>query len=106
MDMSETTTLEKLARILPESETHWRAIAARAHRLRHFPGDEATARTHEILISEIRRSANAGSSRSVRLCPRCLGRGARYPLIYVGGIDCCGTCLWPGTREGFEIPGL
>jgi len=104
--MSETTTLEKLARILPESETHWRTIAARAHRLRHFPGDEAMARSHETIVSEIRRATNAGSSRSLRFCPRCLAHGPRYPLISIGGSDCCGTCLWPGTREDFEIPGL
>ncbi len=95
--MSETTTTyTDLARIRPQSETHWRAIAARAHRIRSEAGDEAAARTHENLIEEIRSGHSSGSSRLLRFCPRCLSRGHRYPLIYVGGVDRCGTCDWAG----------
>lgn len=92
----ETTTFERLASLIPKTETHWRGIASRAHRLRGFPGDEASARTHELHIYEIRQGLLPGTSRSIRLCPRCLKRGSRYALIYMGGQDCCGTCLWPG----------
>jgi hypothetical protein len=94
--MGETTTVTDLRRITPWSETQWRAIAARAHRLRADAGDEAAARTHETVIHEIRATLAAGSSRLVRFCPRCRDRGVRYILIYMGGIDRCGTCGWPG----------
>lgn len=98
--MGDTTTLTRLSRIAPESETHWRAIAARAHRLRGFPGDEAAARAHELHIVEIRDTRCAGSSRGIRFCPRCLQRGIKYALIFVGGGDRCGTCDWPGPTPG------
>lgn len=104
--MADTTTLTRLARILPQSETHWRAIAARAHRLRGFPGDEAAARTHELVIYEIRACLAGGTSRSLRLCPRCLDRGSKIILIEMGAQDRCGTCLWPGAREDVRISGL
>jgi hypothetical protein len=93
--MGDTTTYTDLSRIPPYSETHWREIAARAHRIRSEAGDEAVARTHENEISEIRNLACAGSSRAIRHCPRCLARGVRYILIFMGGMDCCGTCSWP-----------
>lgn len=93
--MGDTTTFTDLRRITPWSETQWRAIAARAHRLRAEAGDEAAARTHESAIREIRANSIAGSSRRVRFCPRCLERGRRYILIYMGGLDRCGTCRWP-----------
>lgn len=95
----ETTTMTDLNRIMPESETHWRAVASRAHRLRKYPGDEAAARTHENMIYEIRTGAAAGSSRTMRFCPRCLERGQKYALLFMGGGDRCGTCCWPGVRE-------
>jgi hypothetical protein len=93
--MGDTTTYTDLRRITPWSETHWREIAARAHRLRAEVGDEAAARTHETVIHEIRASEVAGSSRRVRYCPRCLERGVRYILIFMGGVDRCGTCGYP-----------
>ena len=80
----------------PESETEWRAQAARAHRRRARPGDEAAARTHELMIDEIRHARQAGTSREMRLCPRCVARGVRYALLLIGGTDRCGTCDWPG----------
>ena len=95
--MGDTTTYTDLRRITPCSETHWREIAARAHRLRADAGDEAAARTHEAVIHEIRANAVAGSSRRVRYCPRCLERGVRYILIFMGGVDRCGTCDWPSA---------
>ena len=96
--MGDTTTYTDLRRITPWSETHWREIAARAHRLRADAGDEAAARTHETVIHEIRANAAAGSSRRVRYCPRCLERGVRYILIFMGGVDRCGTCGWPDSQ--------
>lgn len=91
----ETTTLTDLIRMLPQSETQWRAIAARAHRLRGVPGDMAAAQTHENMIHEIRTTAAAGSTREIRFCPRCLEQGKKYILLFMGGIDRCGTCRWP-----------
>ncbi|MBI3855181.1 MAG: hypothetical protein HY293_05770 [Planctomycetes bacterium] len=93
--MGDTTKYLDLTRIPPRSETHWRAIAARAHRLRGEAGDEAAARTHEHAIQEIRSAAAAGSSRRMRFCPSCLERGLRYVLLFMGGVDRCGTCGWP-----------
>jgi hypothetical protein len=93
----ETTTITDLAKLIPVSETHWRSIAARAHRIRRVPGDLAAAQTHENIIYEIRTNAAAGSSRTIRFCPRCLEKGNKYMLIYMGGMDCCGTCYWPRT---------
>ena len=92
-----TTTFEKLERIPPESETHWRAIAARAHRLIGRTGHEAAAKTHELHIHEIREALLPGTSRQIRFCPRCMGRGRRYALIWIAGTDRCGTCDWPGA---------
>jgi hypothetical protein len=83
---------------MPQSETHWRSIAARAHRLRGVPGDHAAAQTHENMIHEIRTNAAAGSTRDMRFCPRCEARGQRYMLLFMGGMDCCGTCYWPRTQ--------
>jgi hypothetical protein len=91
----ETTTLTDLGRILPESETHWRSVARRAHEIRRRPGDLAAADTHATMIQEIRHGHAAGSSRAIRLCPRCLLRGFRYILLFMAGTDRCGTCLWP-----------
>jgi hypothetical protein len=93
--MGNTTAFAKLADIMPESETHWREILAQTYRLRGFPGDESWARTQEIVVSEIRSGTVIGSSRTPRLCPRCLARGARYHLLYIAGTDRCGTCHWP-----------
>jgi len=95
----ETTTFERLANLLPKTETHWRAIASRAHRLRSYPGDEAAARTHELQIWEIRQGLLPGTSRQMRLCPRCLKRGVKYALLFIGGMDRCGTCDWPGPNR-------
>lgn len=91
----ETTTITDLAKLIPVSETHWRFIASRVHRLRRIPGDLAAAQTHENMIHEIRNNAAAGSSREIRFCPRCLERGNKYMLLFMGGIDRCGTCSWP-----------
>lgn len=93
--MSETTTFEQLGNIPPESETHWRAIAARAHRLIGKTGHEAAAKTHELHIHEIRSALLPGTSRQARFCPRCLLRGRRYILLWVAGTDRCGSCDWP-----------
>jgi len=95
--LGDTTTITDLRRMTPRSETQWRAIAARAHRIRSEAGDEAAALTHETAIHEIRACAAAGSSRRVRFCPRCLQRGRRYILIFMGGVDRCGSCNWPGN---------
>ena len=97
--MADTTTLTRLSRITPESETHWRTVAARAHRLLQRPGDEAAALTHELHIVEIRGTLLEGSSREIRFCPRCLRRGVKYVLIFIGGGDRCGTCDWPGESR-------
>jgi len=91
-----TTTFARLVSELPQSETHWRDIAARAHRSRSLPGDEAAAKTHELHIWEIRQGLSPGSSRDIRHCPRCLDRGVKYILLFMGGEDRCGTCHWPG----------
>ena len=96
--MGDTTTLTRLERIKPASETHWRAIASRAHRIRSFPGDESAARTHELVISEIRDAHQEGSSRGMRVCPRCEAKGNKIALIFMGGSDQCGTCYWPRER--------
>ena len=90
-----TTTWTKLERIVPQSETHWRAIASRAHRVRARAGDEAAAKTHVNMIYEIRHNLSYGSSRQIRFCPRCLERGQKYMLLFMGGMDRCGTCHWP-----------
>ena len=95
----ETTTLTRLERIIPKSETHWHAIISRAHRIRKFAGDESAARTRELMIYEIRSCHQAGESRQLRFCPRCLERGIRYALLFMGGMDRCGTCNWPGMRD-------
>lgn len=95
--MSHTTTFERLANELPESETHWREIAAMAHRTRAFPGDEAAAKTHELMSWELRSNLSAGSSREIRVCPACQLRGNRYILLFMGGRDRCGVCGWDGT---------
>ncbi len=99
--MAHTTTLRRLGEIVPESETHWREIAARAHRTLKRPGDEAAAKTHELHIHEIRQGVLSGTSRlgALPLCPRCLQRGAKYVLIFVDGGDRCGTCDWPGRSR-------
>ena len=88
-----------LAKIMPESETQWRDVASQAHRERGFPGDEAAAKTHELVIHEIRNSACGGSSRLPHFCPRCEAKGNKVQLIFMGGSDQCGTCLWPKQRE-------
>lgn len=93
--MSETTAFHRLAGQFPSSETQWREIASQAHRLRGEPGDEALAKTHEQQIQEIRKGLVTGTSRQLRLCPRCLERGVRYALLLVAGLDRCGTCGWP-----------
>jgi len=94
--MAHTTTFERLANELPESETHWREIAAKAHRTRQVPGDEAAAKTHELRIFEVRTNLSPGSSRAIRLCPACLLQNKRYILLFMGGRDRCGTCGWDG----------
>jgi hypothetical protein len=93
-----TTTRTRLSRLVPVSETHWRSIAAAAHRSRGYPGDESAARTHENEVYSIRTCGAAGTSRGLRLCPRCVGRGVRVALLFMGGADRCGNCLWPGVR--------
>lgn len=93
-----TTTYTRLSRIIPESETHWRGIAARAHRLRGVPGDEAAALTHENMIHEIRNNLSFGTTREIRFCPRCLDRGVKYILLHMGGMDRCGSCTWPDPQ--------
>lgn len=90
-----TTTFARLAEKLPKSETEWRGIAAEAHRSLKRPGDEAAAKTHELHIWEIRKTLLPGSSREPLYCPRCLERGKKYMLLFMGGIDRCGTCTWP-----------
>lgn len=89
-----TTTLTSLAGARPQSETQWRALAARSHRLRGQSGDEAAALTHELMIVEIRSGAAKGSSMKIRYCQNCLNRGYRYILLFIGGQDRCGTCGW------------
>lgn len=90
-----TTTFTKLLRILPESETHWRSLQARAYRLRGIAGDDSWAGMNEFEVQEIREAKVPGSSREMRFCPRCLDRGSRYALLYVAGMDRCGVCQWP-----------
>lgn len=91
--MGDTT---QMLRAKPESQTHWHAIAAAAHRRRGQAGDEASAKSHEQSILEIRLTREAGNSRKVRYCPKCLARGHRYVLLWGGPApDWCGTCYWP-----------
>lgn len=97
--MAHTTTFQRLACTPPQSETHWRGLAAHAHRLRNVPGDEAAAKTHEVYITEIRERRQQGSSREIRFCPACELNGKRYILLYMGGRDRCGTCGWDGTPQ-------
>jgi hypothetical protein len=104
--MPNTTTWRRLAAHIPESETDWRDNQAAAHRLRAYPGDDSWCLTNGFEAHEIRECLVGGSSRLARLCPRCLERGVRYALIFMGGMDRCGSCLWPGRREDVEIPGL
>lgn len=99
----ETTTLTRLEKVLPESETHWRSIASRAHRLRGATGDEAAARTHDLHIREIREARCSGSSRAIRFCPRCLANGNKYALLFIGAADRCGTCNWPAGRQDMPL---
>lgn len=89
-----TTTLRRLGNIIPQSETHWRETAAEAHRVLGRAGDEAAAKTHELISWEIRNNLAAGSSRDIRLCPMCLIKGNKYILLFMGGRDRCGTCGW------------
>ncbi len=93
--MAHTTTFRRMNEIVPDSETHWRSVAAWAHRTYGYPGDESAARTHENEIYSIRHCEVNGSSRSLRNCPRCLERGYKYALLFMGGMDRCGTCRWP-----------
>lgn len=93
-----TTTRTRLSRLVPTSETHWRSIAAAAHRSRGYPGDEAAARTHENEIYAVRTAGASGTSRGLVMCPRCAAAGTRVALIFMGGVDRCGNCLWPGVR--------
>lgn len=92
-----TTTFARLDKIMPDTETEWRDIAAQAHRSRNLPGDEAAAKTHELHIWEIRNALIGGTSKEIRFCPKCLARGIKYMLLFMGGIDQCGTCGWPSS---------
>ena len=96
--MAHTTTFRRMRQIDPVSETHWRGVAAWAHRIRGYPGDESAARTHENEIYGIRKCQVNGSSRMPRNCPQCLERGMKYWLLFMGGLDQCGTCGWPRRR--------
>ena len=91
LGMVSTSAIRRLAEIVPESETHWRDVAAAAHRAIGGPGSEAAARTHETLSWEIREGLTTGTTRG-KLCRPCLSRGYRYLLIWVGGRMRCGTC--------------
>lgn len=93
--MAHTTTFRRMEEAVLKSETHWRSVAAWAHRVRGYPGDESAARTHENEIYSIRKCEVNGTSRVARNCPRCLARGQKYLLLYMGGMDRCGTCGWP-----------
>ena len=90
-----TTTLRELGREIPCSETHWRDIAAKAHRSIGGPGSEAAATTHEGFIRSIRRKEISGTSRHLQDCPRCLEEGHRYLLLEIGDRLTCGACHWP-----------
>lgn len=90
-----TTTFRRLDGLLPQSETEWREISAAAHRARGYPGDEAAAKTHELHIHEIRSGLLPGTSKELRFCPRCVLKGRKYMLLFMGGIDRCGSCSWP-----------
>lgn len=92
-----TTTINRLTKAVPSSETEWHGIAAEAHRSRALPGDEAAAKTHELRAFEIRANLSPGSTRAIRLCPACRVRGQNYILLFMGGRDRCGSCGWDGT---------
>jgi hypothetical protein len=104
--MPHTTTWRRLTAHTPESETDWRDNQAAVHRLRGFPGDDSWCLTNRLEAEEIRKTLIPGSSRQMRFCPRCLDRGIRVALIFMGGIDRCGNCLWPSERKDVRIPGL
>jgi hypothetical protein len=91
--MGDTTAL---LGAVPESQTQWHDLAAKAHRDRGRAGDEAAAKTHELLAWEIREGLSPGNSTKMRFCPCCLERGVKYILLWGGpGPDWCGACLWP-----------
>ncbi len=96
--MPNTTAWRELAEQVPESETDWLELQANAHRLADIPGSDSWASTSEFHAEEIRQARHAGSSQEMRDCPRCLARGVRYALLYMGGMDRCGCCQWPGTH--------
>ncbi len=100
-----TTTLRKLSKELPQSETDWRHISARAHRSIGGPGSEAAARTHEGFIRDIRKGKVTGSSRRLLDCPRCLqDDDRRFLLLDIGGDLMCGACHWPADPPTTAVP--
>ena len=62
--MGRDTSWRTLQGQSPRTETEWRRLAAEAHRLRGYPGDEAAALTHEHFILDIRAGLLPGSSNS------------------------------------------
>lgn len=87
--MTNTSEVRRLAAVVPESQTHWRTVAAAAHRAIGGPGAEAAARTHENLIHEVRSAGPRGLT-----CKPCARRGVTYLLLFMGGSYRCGTCGW------------
>jgi len=98
--MSNTTAWRELGDVIPETETDWLGLVARAHRLKNIPGSDSWAGTAEFHAEDIREARHAGSSRKIRHCPRCLERGVKYILLAMGGMDRCGCCQWPRENPG------
>jgi len=98
--MGNTTVLRQLEGEKPRSETQFRKIQAKVHRMRGRAGDEAWAKVHEQAIQDIRSGAEAGTTLS--LCPACLKRGSRTMIIEVGGARRCGSCGWTETPPSGE----
>ena len=104
--MGNTTALARLEALEPESETEWRVIQGEGYRLIGGPGCDSWGESNKFEANEIRKAQIPGSSRHPRNCPRCRERGENYMLIFMGGMDRCGCCLWPDEREDMRIPGL
>lgn len=96
--MGNTTSYRNLGEKKPRSETQFRDIQAKAHRIRAKAGDEAWAKVHEQAIHDIRKGATEGSTLS--LCPACLEKKTRTMLIEVGGHRRCGSCGWSEHSPG------
>lgn len=97
--MGETTLWRNLASVAPESETQWRSLMAVVYRVIGQAGCEAAAKTHELMIREIREGRSEGSSTIAHFCPKCRERGSKTFLLHIGSELRCGTCGYVHTKR-------